>query len=197
MSDNDHQPEEMRPIPDGGLQEAMPSWLKRPPAWRSMPTAEQRHERALPEPDTSVIDPRTLVDVADLPQWLQSIAERGDVPIPDPDESVGHAVQQVQAVHSRPHVTTDTEETPEMTQEPSEDLAVESEGAEIEGTLPTETESAGSSTSIQDEISGVETTPADTSETSTSPESGSKLPLISAGIVFLLILVIALAYFVL
>ena len=100
MSD-DQQSEEMRPIPDGGLKDAMPSWLKRPPAWRSMPTAEERHERALPEPDTSEIDPKTLVDINDLPQWLQTIAARGEVPQPIPDQTVGHALEQVQAASAR------------------------------------------------------------------------------------------------
>lgn len=100
MSD-DQQPEDLRPIPDGGLKDSMPGWLKRPPAWRSMPTAEQRHERTLPEPDTSEIDPKTLVDVNDLPQWLQTIAARGEVPVPEPDETVGHALQQVQAAKER------------------------------------------------------------------------------------------------
>lgn len=102
MSDK-QQPEELRPIPDGGLKDTMPGWLKRPPAWRNMPSAEQRHERTLPEPDTSEIDPKELVDVGDLPKWLQSIAERGDVPAPEPDQAVGHALQQIQAVsvHSR------------------------------------------------------------------------------------------------
>lgn len=95
MSDG-KQPEHMRPIPDGGLKDAMPSWLKRPPAWRDLPTAEQRHERSLPEPDTSEIDPRSLVDVTDLPQWLQAIAARGDIPVPVPDASVDHAVEVVQ-----------------------------------------------------------------------------------------------------
>lgn len=100
MSD-DQQPEELRPIPDGGLKDNMPGWLKRPPAWRNMPSAEQRHERTLPDPDTSEIDPKTLVDVNDLPQWLQTIAARGDVPLPTPDQSVGHALEQIEAVSAR------------------------------------------------------------------------------------------------
>lgn len=101
MSSDQH-PEEMRPIPDGGLKEAMPSWLKRPPAWRNMPSAEERHQRTLPEPDSSEIDPKSLVDVDDLPHWLQAIAAREKVELPQPDESVGHAVEQVQAAASRP-----------------------------------------------------------------------------------------------
>lgn len=100
MSD-DQQPQELRPIPDGGLKDNMPGWLKRPPAWRNMPSAEQRHERTLPEPDTSEIDPKTLVDINDLPQWLQTIAARGDVPVPAPDQTVGHALEQIQAVSAR------------------------------------------------------------------------------------------------
>lgn len=91
------EPEEMRPIPDGGLQQSMPEWLRRPPAWRALPkkeepaseTAELTAESAteetpapapeeLPDPDTSEIDPRSLVDITDLPQWLQDLAARGD-----------------------------------------------------------------------------------------------------------------------
>lgn len=96
MSDKSDQ---MRPIPDGGLKDGMPSWLKRPPAWRDMPTAEQRHERALPDADTSEIDPHALVDVTDLPQWLQSIAARGRISAPAADASVDHAVDVVHIAH--------------------------------------------------------------------------------------------------
>ncbi len=78
----------MRPIPDGGLQQSMPEWLRRPPAWRNLPRREEpasgdlppealaKPEKSLPEPDTSEIDPRSLVDVSDLPQWLQDLAAR-------------------------------------------------------------------------------------------------------------------------
>lgn len=99
MSDSDNQ-EPMRPIPDGGLKDAMPAWLKRPPAWRSLPTAEERFERTLPEPDTSIIDPASLVDISDLPQWLQSIAAREIEPLPEPDEAVEHAVEVVQTARA-------------------------------------------------------------------------------------------------
>jgi hypothetical protein len=78
----------MRPIPDGGLQQSMPEWLRRPPAWRNLPKREEPvkaespvavQERApLPDADTSEIDPRSLVDIADLPQWLQDLASRSD-----------------------------------------------------------------------------------------------------------------------
>jgi hypothetical protein len=82
------EPEAMRPIPDGGLRDAMPEWLRRPPAWRNLPkraepdtpvaTSPEAKERELPEPDTSEIDPRSLVDISDLPQWLQDLAARSD-----------------------------------------------------------------------------------------------------------------------
>jgi hypothetical protein len=81
--------DEMRPIPDGGLQQAMPEWLRRPPAWRNLPKRDEPAPgpanadvaaappaRELPDPDTSEIDPRSLVDVSDLPQWLQDVAAR-------------------------------------------------------------------------------------------------------------------------
>lgn len=192
MSDKDQQPEEMRPIPDGGLQEAMPSWLKRPPAWRSMPTAEQRHERALPEPDTSVIDPRTLVDVADLPQWLQSIAARGEIPIPEPDASVGHAVQQVQAASAGrsgdvPDVSPIEElkvtDEPVESLEPADDSAVEATPVDHE--TSTQTPELGL---LTDERS---TKPAQSTESSRNPL------LVPAVIVLLgiVILAIGLAYY--
>lgn len=83
-------------IPDGGLGQTMPDWLRRPPAWRhvqrqrvAMPVstrelapAEQTNEDEatttgdLSRSDTSTIDPATLVRVEDLPGWLQRLAER-------------------------------------------------------------------------------------------------------------------------
>lgn len=92
----------MRPIPDGGLKEAMPSWLKRPPAWRSIPTAEDRFERSLPPPDSSTIDPKSLVDIADLPQWLQQVMDRGTALTVPVDESVSHAVDVIYDVNTEP-----------------------------------------------------------------------------------------------
>src|SRR5918994_6192430 len=62
-----------RPMPDGGLAETMPDWLRRPPAWRE---TVARREKLRPPADTSPIDPRTLIDVEDLPLWLQRIAQR-------------------------------------------------------------------------------------------------------------------------
>lgn len=191
MSDKGQQPEEMRPIPDGGLQDAMPSWLKRPPAWRSMPTAEQRHERSLPEPDTSTIDPRTLVDVTDLPQWLQSIAARGEVHVPEPDASVGHAVQQVQAARSRTAPTSVEEEPIAAEMLPADDLEItEPELAETEVRMGGEEgESPASS----------EPLPV-TTESQASPNpagSSSKMPMIAAGVLILAALVAVLIFFVL
>lgn len=63
------------PIPDGGLAASMPEWLQRPPAWRGM-TIREPERRELPPPDTSVIDPRTMLRLDDLPEWLQRIAAR-------------------------------------------------------------------------------------------------------------------------
>jgi hypothetical protein len=68
-------------IPDGGLGSAMPAWLQEPPTWKRVPTATSA--RTIPAPDTTVIDPRTLLDIDDLPGWLQDIARRGaELPAP-------------------------------------------------------------------------------------------------------------------
>ncbi len=66
-------------IPDGGLSASMPDWLQRPPAWQAT-TTRGTQTRDLPPPDTSVIDPRTMLDIADLPEWLQRIAARASAP---------------------------------------------------------------------------------------------------------------------
>jgi|GEM_PF-1681209 len=63
-----------RPIPDGGLGSAMPAWLQKPPSWKRAGTP--RPERTIPPPDTSSIDPGTMLDIDDLPQWLRTIAQR-------------------------------------------------------------------------------------------------------------------------
>lgn len=96
----DAQPEPS--IPDGGLEEAMPDWLRRPPAWRGLPMPELPADDApepapvplaevaadgvaptalpdakdLPAPDTSPIDPSTLIDPGDLPAWLVGLGQR-------------------------------------------------------------------------------------------------------------------------
>jgi len=61
-------------IPDGGLASVMPDWMRQTPSWKRVP--EQPAARSIPEPDTSVIDPRRLIDVHDLPDWLQAVAAR-------------------------------------------------------------------------------------------------------------------------
>ncbi len=63
-----------RAIPDGGLSSAMPDWLQQTPSWKRPP--EPTSVRSIPAPDTSVIDPRTLIDIDDLPQWLQAVSSR-------------------------------------------------------------------------------------------------------------------------
>lgn len=74
---------EPRAIPDGGLGEAMPEWLRRPPAWRHLePRAPAR--APLPPPDTSEIDPATLVSIEDFPAWLQAVARPAAVPAQEP-----------------------------------------------------------------------------------------------------------------
>lgn len=99
-------------IPDGGLAEAMPDWLRRPPAWRGMPaldipaaaeavTPSQLDEplastlankiveaddapaaKAIPSPDTSPIDPSSLIELDDLPEWLIGLGKRELPPRP-------------------------------------------------------------------------------------------------------------------
>jgi hypothetical protein len=60
-------------IPDGGLGKAMPAWLQQPPAWKREPVEVPAPTRTLPPPDESVIDPRTMLDIDDLPRWLQDL----------------------------------------------------------------------------------------------------------------------------
>lgn len=76
------EPDALPPIPDGGLGSGMPEWLRRPPAWRvagtsAIPAAPP--PRDIPPPDTSPIDPRTILTVDDLPAWLQGIAHAASV----------------------------------------------------------------------------------------------------------------------
>lgn len=73
--DNDDAPSvARRPIPDGGLGTAMPDWMRQSPSWKRDP--EPRPVRTIPAPDVSVIDPQDLIDIDDLPQWLQAVASR-------------------------------------------------------------------------------------------------------------------------
>ena len=72
----------MPPIPDGGLAESMPDWLRRPPAWRTLQDEEVVQTKPvetgqLPEPDTSVIDPRAFLTDDDLPSWLRNLRRVG------------------------------------------------------------------------------------------------------------------------
>ena len=96
MSDKDERPAEetpkpaaqdddpeMRPLPDGGLGENMPDWLRRPPAWRVLPATQMPSfepdpatttpPRELPPEDTSVIEPTSLIEFDDLPRWLREL----------------------------------------------------------------------------------------------------------------------------
>jgi hypothetical protein len=73
MPDGPREP--IRPIPDGGLGTAMPDWLQQPPAWKRPSTGTPT--KTIPPPDLSAIDPREMLDLDDLPQWLQQIAHRG------------------------------------------------------------------------------------------------------------------------
>ena len=66
--------DQARSIPDGGLGSSMPAWLRQPPAWKR--TATVLAGRSIPPPDTSTIDPRTMLEIDDLPQWLQAVARR-------------------------------------------------------------------------------------------------------------------------
>ena len=63
-----------RAIPDGGLGSAMPEWLQQTPSWKRPP--ELPAARSIPAPDVSVIDPRQLIDIDDLPEWLQAVSTR-------------------------------------------------------------------------------------------------------------------------
>lgn len=88
---------EIPPIPDGGLATSMPDWLRRPPAWRTLPEREvlppeNAAPTNLPEADTSMIDPREFIHDDDLPAWLRSL--RRPDPIAEP-VSGGHAGAQL------------------------------------------------------------------------------------------------------
>lgn len=68
-------------IPDGGLSDSMPEWLRRPPAWRTLDHEEiapvdPEDASKLPAADTSEIDPRTLLSEDDLPAWLRAFGKR-------------------------------------------------------------------------------------------------------------------------
>ncbi len=76
------------PIPDGGLGTVMPDWLRRPPAWQDLRTAPVT-PGDVPHPETSPIDPRTILTAEDLPDWLKRIAADHAAPVSGlPDEEV-------------------------------------------------------------------------------------------------------------
>jgi len=115
MSDKDERPAEethkpaaqdddpeMRPLPDGGLGENMPDWLRRPPAWRVLPATQMpafepdpattTPPRELPPEDASVIEPTSLIEFEDLPRWLrelgtQRLTREGDDEVAEPVEA--------------------------------------------------------------------------------------------------------------
>jgi hypothetical protein len=86
------------PIPDGGLAGSMPDWLQRPPAWRGM-TVREPERPDLPPPDTSVIDPRTMLSIDDLPAWLQRIAARAAESEGTTPDSFGRAEAPEKSAH--------------------------------------------------------------------------------------------------
>ncbi|MGB3330180.1 MAG: hypothetical protein WBA46_14565 [Thermomicrobiales bacterium] len=82
-------------IPDGGLGEAMPDWLRRPPAWRglavpplpttdaeSAPSGQTADAGSDPAPDNS-----SSASSADAPTSLPEAAQRTARVLPAPDDS--------------------------------------------------------------------------------------------------------------
>lgn len=106
MADREDQ-SNLPPIPDGGLTESMPDWLRRPPAWRTLPdrevTAPEPEDAAeLPEPDDSVIDPRTFLSDDDLPEWLRNLGPGRRVESPADPEPPGAAAVTSSRVAEQP-----------------------------------------------------------------------------------------------
>jgi hypothetical protein len=72
------------PLPDGGLQESMPSWLREPPAAVIAEAAspapvdsDLAAEKVVdPAPLGPHADPRTFLSDDDFPQWLRDLAVR-------------------------------------------------------------------------------------------------------------------------
>lgn len=77
MANKHRDDEQLPPIPDGGLASSMPDWLQRPPAWRAVEDEpaelDHDHSDALPQAETSTIDPRTFLTEDDLPPWLRGL----------------------------------------------------------------------------------------------------------------------------
>ncbi len=84
------------PLPDGGLQASMPSWLREPPA----PIIANAPAPASANPDVTAeqiadlaslgprADPRTFLSDDDFPQWLRDLAVRQEGAVRRPTESV-------------------------------------------------------------------------------------------------------------
>jgi hypothetical protein len=90
MAKPDEQPN-LPHIPDGGLSESMPEWLRRPPAWRTLKDSEivapaPAATATLPEADTSPIDPRSFLTDDDLPGWLRALGRGWQPVVPPGDE---------------------------------------------------------------------------------------------------------------
>ncbi|MGI8486613.1 MAG: hypothetical protein ACR2OU_20445 [Thermomicrobiales bacterium] len=116
---------DLRPLPDGGLGENMPEWLRRPPAWRELPGAGgstsiselvaatvtevvaasvpevqldlNATAREIPPIDTSVIDPKSLIDFEDLPVWLQELGSKRASAVVSADDTGLDAEQKIEA----------------------------------------------------------------------------------------------------
>jgi hypothetical protein len=57
----------------------MPSWLTERPRWAEPSTQKEPVvARTLPKPDTSPIELSSILDVSDLPNWLQNVARRAE-----------------------------------------------------------------------------------------------------------------------
>lgn len=128
IRDRDPDPD-LRSLPDGGLGENMPDWLRRPPAWRDLSTSEtvqvasitssdpvgQEHgpvlvERVLAPEDTSVIDPRGLIDFEDLPAWLREVGRKPTAvgPLRARDARHAHVDDVVNATGAGPELSSPT-----------------------------------------------------------------------------------------
>jgi hypothetical protein len=102
MTDREDQ-SNLPPIPDGGLAETMPDWLRRPPAWRTLPdrevaVPEPEETAGLPEPDESVIDPRDFLSDDDLPRWLRNLGRGRASRLPVADGPDAVSADSVEAV---------------------------------------------------------------------------------------------------
>jgi hypothetical protein len=106
-------------IPDGGLGSSMPEWLRRPPTWKQVADAPPTQQ--VPEPDTSLIDPATFLEIDDLPAWLQAVARRveahaaADRAAPAPegaDEPTEPSPEPARAIAPQPYAEPPLDATP-------------------------------------------------------------------------------------